>query len=91
MTSDHQVPPAVETWRDFVGTLLFGADVSKCHPCVNEVIQKNLMGINEEDSMFIKRCLSKMDISYIKDPLEIKEAYSSMINSIMFFEFLTNQ
>jgi hypothetical protein len=47
------------------------------------------MGLRKEDVDFIKRFLSKVDTSYIKPHL-IKDAYKSIIKSILFFEFLNS-
>lgn len=67
LTSDMLVPEGVKTLRDFVNSLTYDADVSKCHPSVDEAIESVLMGINEEDRDFLKRFLAKVDVSYISD------------------------
>ncbi len=48
-----------------------------------------VMGIQKEDVDFIKRFLSKVDTSYINSH-QIKDAYKSIIKSILFFEFLNS-
>jgi len=88
LTSELPVPLTVKTWRDFAESLLGDADINKCHPCVDDVLSKIMMGVSPEDTFFIKRFLSKMDISYIDGTKEIREAYKSMIRSIKFFGFL---
>lgn len=87
LTSDLLIPEGVKTLRDFVNSLTYDADTSKCHAFADEAIDSILLGINSEDRDFLKRFLAKVDVSYI-DEKQIKLAYRSIINSIRFFGFM---
>ena len=67
LTSDISVPAGVKTLRDLVDSLTANADLKKCHPAVDEVINSVMMGIEEGDAYFIKRFLASIDISYIEE------------------------
>lgn len=54
------------------------------------MIENNVQGISEADSIFIRKILSKVDYSYVKDPKGIQEIYTSMVNSIIYFNLMNN-
>jgi len=84
LTSDEPAPTGVKTLRNLVDSLTANADINKCHPCIDEVLNQTVLGIEIGDSYFIKRFLASVDVSYIEEK-QIKYAYKSIINAIRFF------
>ena len=89
LTSDLPVPSGVKTLRDLAESRLKDACPSKAHPLAAEALNQVMMGVEKDDEVFIKKFLSKVDLSYMKQN-EILFAFKSIIRSLRFLGFLTN-